>query len=257
MADLPGAFRIVIPARFGSQRLAGKPLLDIAGRPMVEHVWQRALESGASEVWIATDDERIATVARAFGANVLLTATTHHSGTDRVAEVAKRLAWPADSVVVNVQGDEPLIPPQNIRQVAALCASATEVAMATLGVPLEDEAELRDPNVVKLVTTATGRALYFSRAPIPYRRDHGPHDHGGVSGTLHRRHVGVYAYRVASLRLLAATPICALEDIEKLEQLRALWLGMRIEVADAAVAPPAGVDTLADLERVRALVQGS
>ncbi len=250
----PG-FHVVIPARHASQRLPGKPLRDIAGRPMVIHVWMRAQAAGADEVWIATDDERIAAVARQAGAEVMLTDPGHASGTDRVAEVAGRRGWDPGSVVVNVQGDEPLIPPANIRQVAELCSSAPGIAIATLGVPLDSAEALTDPNAVKLVTAADGRALYFSRAPIPFVRDAGGAD--GASGRLHRRHVGLYAYRVAALRQLAAAAPCAMEQAEKLEQLRALWLGMRIQVADAAELPPAGVDTLEDLERVRIVAQAA
>lgn len=246
-------FHVVIPARHAAQRLPGKPLLDIAGRPMVIHVWERARAAGAEEVWIATDDERIAAAARHAGAEVMLTAASHASGTDRVAEVAVRRGWDAATVVVNVQGDEPLIPPANIRQVAELCAGDPNIALATLGVPLDSPQALADPNTVKLVTAADGRALYFSRAPIPFPRDAG--GAAGASAALHRRHVGLYAYRVAALRQLAATPPCALEHAEKLEQLRALWLGLRIQVADAREPPPPGVDTLDDLARVRAFAQ--
>ncbi|MCC5861942.1 MAG: 3-deoxy-manno-octulosonate cytidylyltransferase [Gammaproteobacteria bacterium] len=248
-------FHVVIPARHAAQRLPGKPLLEIAGRPMVVHVWMRAQAAGADEVWIATDDERIATVARQAGAEVMLTDPGHASGTDRVAEVAARRGWDPAAVVVNVQGDEPLIPPANIRQVAALCGSAPEIAIATLGVPLDSAEALADPNTVKLVTAADGRALYFSRAPIPYVRDAG--GAAGATPLLHRRHVGLYAYRVAALRQLATTAPCPLEQAEKLEQLRALWLGMRIQVADAAEPPPAGVDTREDLARVRAIAQAA
>lgn len=253
MAEPKGSFRVVIPARYASQRLPGKPLLDIGGRPMIEHVWRRALASGASEVWVATDDARIEQAALDFGAQVMRTDPEHASGTDRVAEVARRLDWPAEAVVVNVQGDEPLIPPGNIAQVAALCAAAPGVAMATLAVPMVEEAELADPNIVKLVQAADGRALYFSRAPVPYPRDRRPG--AALLTTQHRRHVGLYAYRVACLARLAATAPCELELCEKLEQLRALWLGLEIRVADACEQPPAGVDVAEDLERVRTLVK--
>lgn len=245
-------FRIVIPARYASERLPGKPLLDLAGRPMIEHVWRRACESGALEVWIATDDERIARVARGFGASVMHTDASHASGTDRVAEVVGRLGWPADSVVVNVQGDEPLIPPAIIAQVAGLASVAADVAIATLATALTAGGELADPNVVKVVAAADGRALYFSRAGIPHPREPGQ----ATAAAFHRRHVGIYAYRVNALQRLAAAPPCELEQIEKLEQLRALWLGMRIQVADACVVPPAGVDTPEDLARVRGVILG-
>ncbi len=243
-------FRIVIPARYASERLPGKPLLDLAGRPMIEHVWRRACDSGALEVWIATDDERIESAARSFGASVMRTDAGHASGTDRVAEVASRLGWPGDSVVVNVQGDEPMIPSAVIAQVADLARAADDVAIATLATALVGGEELADPNVVKVVTAADGRALYFSRAAIPYPRDPG----GAKLAAVYRRHVGIYAYRVAGLQRLAATPPCQLEQIEKLEQLRALWMGLRIQVADACVVPPGGIDTPEDLARVRTLV---
>ena len=252
MSDSNTGFRVVIPARYASERLPGKPLLSIADMPMIEHVWRRACESGALEVWIATDDVRIGRVASSFGARVMLTDPDHASGTDRVAEVASRLGWPAASVVVNVQGDEPLIPPQIIAQVADLLRVTDDVAVGTLATVLADPDELADPNIVKLVTAADGRALYFSRAPIPYQRDAGP---GPASlASAYRRHIGIYAYRVAALDRLASTPACQLEQLEKLEQLRALWIGLRIQVADAVVVPPGGVDTLADLARVQAVI---
>ena len=247
MAEANAAFRIVIPARYASERLPGKPLLEIAGRPMVEHVWRRACESGALEVWIATDDERIEDSARGFGASVMRTDAAHASGTDRVAEVASRLGWPDESVVVNVQGDEPLIPPAVIAQVAELTSVAEDVSIATLATTLLDDEELANPNIVKVVTAADGRALYFSRAAIPHPRDPA---HVPVPA-IHRRHIGIYAYRVAALQRLAATPPCQLEQVEKLEQLRALWMHLRIQVADACEVPPGGVDTPTDLARVR------
>lgn len=248
MVEEHADFRVVIPARYASVRLPGKPLLALAGRPMIEHVWRRACDSGAVEVWIATDDERIEHAARGFGANVVSTDTSHVSGTDRVAEVARRLEWPAACVVVNVQGDEPLIPPAVIAQVAELARVSADVAIATLAAPLAGSDELADPNVVKLVTAADGRALYFSRAAIPYPRD----AQQAAALAVHRRHVGIYAYRVAALQRLAAAPPCELEQLEKLEQLRALWMGLRIQVADACEVPPGGVDTPEDLARVRA-----
>lgn len=247
---MSAGFRVVIPARWASTRLPGKPLADIGGWPMIRHVWDRALQSGAGEVVIATDDARIAEAARGFGAEVVMTGAEHASGTDRVAEVARAGVWPEDTVIVNVQGDEPLIAPDNIRQVAALFEAGPDVVMTTLCEPLADPAQLASPHVVKVVTAADGRALYFSRAPIPHVRD------AGATGTdaIHRRHVGLYGYTHRMLARLAGTPPCALERREGLEQLRALWLGARIQVADAEVAPAAGVDTPEDLERVRALV---
>lgn len=242
-------FRVVIPARYASSRLPGKPLADVAGKPMISRVCERALASGAAEVCVATDDERIATAVRDTGASVELTSADHESGTDRIAEVAERRQWPGDTIVVNVQGDEPLIPPELVSQVAGVLRSDVEASVATLVTPIDSEDEWRDPNVVRVVVDRDNRALYFSRAPIPWPRD----------GTMPHadRHIGLYAYRVSALLELAATPPCDLEQIEKLEQLRALWLGMKIAVAEAVEVPPRGVDTQADLERARAVLLGS
>jgi 3-deoxy-manno-octulosonate cytidylyltransferase (CMP-KDO synthetase) len=243
-------FRVVIPARFDSSRLPGKALLPIAGKPMLQWVHERALASRAAEVIIATDDERIATAARGFAAEVAMTSRTHISGTDRIAEVAASRRWADDDVVVNVQGDEPLIPPAIINQVAELLAANPRADIATLAAKLENAADLAEPNNVKVACDATGRALYFSRAPIPFNRD--------APATLtpaSLRHVGIYAYRVAALRRLAGLPASRLEQIEKLEQLRALENGMEIRVALAVERPLADVNTAADLERAeRALL---
>lgn len=245
-------FRVVIPARYGAQRLPGKPLLALAGRPMIEHVWRRATEAGALEVVVATDDERIASVARAFGAEVELTAAELASGTDRCAAVAARRGWDEDAVVVNLQGDEPLMPPQLVRQVAGLLARDAGASIATLCTPISASAELLDPNVVKVVFAEDGAALYFSRAPIPWDRD-GVGATAAVRGA--HRHLGIYAYRVGALATLTALPACELERIERLEQLRALWSGMRIRIDQAQVLPGPGVDTPADVARVEALLR--
>jgi 3-deoxy-manno-octulosonate cytidylyltransferase (CMP-KDO synthetase) len=243
-------FRAVIPARFDSSRLPGKALLPLAGKPMLQWVHERARASGASEVVVATDDERIAAAARAFGADVAMTARTHLSGSDRIAEVAAVRGWADGDIVVNVQGDEPLIPPVVIDQVAKLLAANPRADIATLAVKIESLADLNDPNNVKVACDAAGRALYFSRAPIPFNRD----TPATVAGAC-LRHVGLYAYRVASLRRLAALPPGRLEVVEKLEQLRALENGMEIRVALAAERPLADVNTAADLERAeRALL---
>jgi 3-deoxy-manno-octulosonate cytidylyltransferase (CMP-KDO synthetase) len=237
-------FRVVIPARFDSSRLPGKALLPLAGKPMVQWVHERACASRATEVVVATDDERIAIAARGFGADLAMTARTHLSGTDRIAEVAATRGWTDTDIVVNVQGDEPLIPPAVIDQVAQLLATHARADIATLAVKLDAPADLQDPNVVKVACDATGRALYFSRASIPFNRD--------APATLlpaHLRHVGIYAYRVAALRRLAGLPPGRLEQIEKLEQLRALENGMEIRVALAVERPLADVNTAADLER--------
>lgn len=243
-------FRVVIPARFGSARFPGKVLAPLAGRPMIEWVYRRARASGAAQVIVATDDERVADAARGFGADVELTASSHASGTDRIAEVARRRAWPPDAVVVNLQGDEPNMPPSLLDQVAALLAAHPSAAIATLAVPVASLAEFLDTNAVKVVADAGGRALYFSRAPIPWSRDSAP---GGLPSQqawpLARRHLGLYAYRAGALLELSARPVGALEDIEKLEQLRALALGLEIRVADAVERPGADVNTPEDLKR--------
>jgi len=248
-------FRAVIPARFGSTRLPGKPLIDLGGRPMIQHVHERVLASGAAEVVIATDDERIRAAALGFGAEVQMTSAAHASGTDRLAEVALRRGWKEQDVVVNVQGDEPLLPPALVRQCAALLAADPGADIATLATPIESLEDFLDPAVVKLVCRADGRALYFSRAPIPWHRDGavgGLATQGEFRGAL--RHLGLYAYRVGALQRLAVTLPSSLEQAEKLEQLRALQLGMGIIVGEALERPGPGVDTAHDVARVRALL---
>jgi 3-deoxy-manno-octulosonate cytidylyltransferase (CMP-KDO synthetase) len=256
-------FKVVIPARYASARLPGKPLLVIAGKPMLQWVYERACGAQAQEVLIATDDERIAARARAFLAadeadNVVMTSAAHASGTDRIAEVARLRGWDERQIVVNVQGDEPLLPPQLVRQAAALLARYPEADVATLATPIGSLEEFLDPNVVKVVTDAAQRALYFSRAPIPWHRDGaavGPAGQAQWQGA--RRHVGLYAYRVGALQRMAALPPSALEGIEKLEQLRALEAGFEFRVADGEVPPGPDVNTKADLERVSALLVAS
>jgi 3-deoxy-manno-octulosonate cytidylyltransferase (CMP-KDO synthetase) len=242
-------FIAVIPARYASTRLPGKPLKDIAGKPMIEWVYRQTLGSGASAVIVATDDERIVAACRAFGADVELTSTEHPSGTDRIAELARRFEWDDDQIIVNVQGDEPLISPVSIAQVARLLAWHPDATVATLAAPLGRDSEFNDPNFAKVVTTREGWALYFSRAPIPWPRD------GGVPDA--RRHIGLYAYRAGGLKAISASPPCALEEAEKLEQLRALWLGYKIIVADAAEPPSPHVDTEEDLAQIRRLIEGA
>ncbi|HYM29131.1 MAG TPA: 3-deoxy-manno-octulosonate cytidylyltransferase [Steroidobacteraceae bacterium] len=248
-------FRVVIPARYGSTRLPGKALLPLAGKPLVQWVYERARAAGAPEVLIATDDERIVRAASNFGATALLTSPRHVSGTDRIAEVAAHRGWDPEDIVVNVQGDEPLMPAALIGQVAALLTGQPRAHIGTLAAPLTSLAELMDPNVVKVVTDAAGLALYFSRAPIPWNRDSAAEglasqrDCGGA-----RRHIGLYAYRVGALLRLARLPAGALEVREKLEQLRALEHGLVICVADAQEPPGQDVNTPADLERVAALL---
>ena len=245
-------FKIVIPARHASSRLPGKPLLDIAGKPMILRVLERALDAGADEVWVATDHPGIAGVVEEAGGKVIVTSAEHPSGTDRLAEVATRLGWSDDTIVVNVQGDEPLIPPQLINDVAAALAADAEAAIATACHPLESAEEFFNPNVVKLVMDARGRALYFSRAAIPWARDAFAIDRSALPANLPAyRHIGLYAYRAGFLKRYSSLAPSPLEQWEALEQLRAMAHGYPIQVMVLDHAPPAGVDTAEDLERVR------
>lgn len=239
-------FHIVIPARFASSRLPGKPLTPLAGRPLVEHVWRRAGEGGAKTVVVATDDERVASCVEDFGGRACLTRADHASGSDRVAEVAEQLGFGPDEVVVNLQGDAPLVDTAHIRAVAG---RALRDDLATLASPLSDPAEATDPNVVKVVLDSAGRALYFSRAPIPASHP------ARATRPRYLRHTGLYAYRVRVLKRLTAEPPCEPERCEGLEQLRALWLGMSIGVE--VVDPPPGpeVDTPEDVRRVESLLR--
>lgn len=248
------SFRAVIPARFASTRLPGKPLADIAGRPMVLRVMDRALASGANAVWVATDHAEVEAAVKAAGGKVLMTRADHPSGTDRLAEVADRLGWASEDIVVNVQGDEPLIAPQLIATVAAALAADPQAAIATAAHPFESAEEFFNPACVKIVCDAHDNAMYFSRAPMPWARDAFAVDRSRLpAGLPALRHVGLYAYRVDFLRRYAALPPSPLEGIEMLEQLRALWHGYRIKVVRLDAAPPAGVDTPEDLDRVRAI----
>lgn len=252
---MTSAYTVVIPARYASTRLPGKPLQDIAGKPMIRHVWEQACRSGAQRVVIATDDQRILSACEGFGAQVLLTRDDHNSGTDRLAEVADQLGLAADEIVVNVQGDEPLIPPSVIDQVALNLAAHPEAAIATLAEQISDPHALFNPNVVKVLSDINGLALTFSRAPLPWARDEFARDPDGLPNNVpYRRHIGIYAYRAGFLADFVSWGPCWLENTECLEQLRALWHGKRIHVADAVEAPPAGVDTADDLERVRKLL---
>lgn len=239
MAD---AWHIVIPARLASTRLPDKVLADLGGKPVVQHVWERAVAAGPSSVCVATDSERIATVCEGFGAVVEMTRPDHQSGSDRIAEVATRRGWGRERIV-NVQGDEPFIPVAAIRQVAGLLDEGGEADIATLCVPIADAHEFANPNCVKVVRDARGFALLFSRAAIPHPRRE--------TRMRALRHVGIYGYRADSLARMVAEPPCELELTESLEQLRALWLGMRIRVELAAEAPPPGIDTEADLAAAR------
>ena len=250
------AFKAVIPARYASGRLPGKPLVDIGGLPMVVHVARRAQESGAGEVVVATDDARILQAVTAHGIAVEMTDPAHPSGTDRIAEVALRRAWPDDTVVVNVQGDEPLIDPALIAAVAARLG-AGEADIATAAHPLHDIAQFMDPNVVKVVCDEHSHALTFSRAPIPWPRDAFAGDRSRLpDGLPALRHIGIYAYTVHYLRQHGSLAMTAPERFECLEQLRALGWGFRISVHSTEQAPVPGVDTEADLQRVRALLPG-
>lgn len=256
------SFKVVIPARYGSTRLPAKALLEIAGRPMLQWVIDAAMRSRAEEVLVATDDARVAAVAidpRAPQRSIaVMTSAGHLSGTDRIAEVSAAQGWDERTIVVNVQGDEPQLPPQLIDQVAALLEQHAEADIATLSTPVTALHELLDPNVVKVVSGGTGQALYFSRAPIPWHRDGAPQGFASQTSVLGaQRHLGLYAYRVSALQRLTRIPPSDLELIEKLEQLRALQAGMRIVVGVATVVPGAGVDTEQDLARVRAQLSGT
>jgi len=250
-----GGFKVAIPARYASTRLPGKPLLELAGRPMIQHVHQRAVESGAGEVVVATDDERIATVAEGFGATVCMTSPDHPTGTDRLAEVVEKMGWEDGAIVVNLQGDEPLMPLELIRQVAGDLERHPDAGIATLAAPIHTSAELFDPHVVKVVCDRDGYALYFSRAPIPWDRDaFGGADEELPPQAVHFRHLGMYAYRAGFLKHYREMEHCAPERLESLEQLRALWHGVRIHVSEAVATPGHGVDTPDDLERVARLL---
>ncbi|HEY0721688.1 MAG TPA: 3-deoxy-manno-octulosonate cytidylyltransferase [Gammaproteobacteria bacterium] len=249
------AFRVVIPARYASTRLPGKPLLDIAGKPMVQHVYERARESGASHVIVATDDQRIAEVVQGFGGEVCMTDINHKQGTERIAEVVTRLEIGDEEIIVNLQGDEPLMPPQLLKQVADNLASHASVPMATLCTRIHTAAELFDPHVVKVVSDSQGYALYFSRAVIPWDRDaFAVTTEELPEKAEHYRHLGIYAYRAGFIRDYVNWPACQLETMESLEQLRVLWHGRRIHVDVALESPGHGVDTPADLEKVRELM---
>ena len=241
------AFHVVIPARHASTRLPGKPLLPIAGKPMVVRVAERAAQSGAQQIWVATDHHAIANVVHEHGFKACLTRDTHASGTDRIAEVAQQHDWPDDTIVVNVQGDEPLMPPGLIRAVAEHLHDHPECAIATACHTLHDEASLRNPNIVKAVLDKNGNALYFSRAPIPWPRDTFAQQQPLPAELPVLRHIGIYAYRVSFLRVYEQLAPTAIEQFEALEQLRALYHGYKIGVFVTDEAPPAGVDTEQDL----------
>lgn len=242
-------FHVVIPARFAASRLPGKPLADIGGRPLIQWVWERARASGAASVIVATDDARIETVARGFGADVALTSPQHASGTDRIAEVVRSRGFGPEEIIVNLQGDEPAMPAHVLSDAAA--ALGHPVDIVTVAAPISSLEEFLDPSCVKALRAHDGSALYFSRAPVPWPRDRLADGRPqSFEGAL--RHIGLYAYRAKSLLRFAGWPVTPLEVTERLEQLRALEYGMRIHVLVLDEAPPAGVDTHEDLERVRA-----
>jgi len=257
-------FSVIIPARYASTRLPGKPLLDIAGKPMIWHVYQRAMESGANQVIIATDDVNIQHAAKNFGAEVCMTASTHRSGTERIVEVVERYDISDDSIIVNVQGDEPLLPPALIRQTAETLNNQILADMATLCQPILDIETLFNPNVVKVVLDKQGFALYFSRAPIPWHRDEFPSfktmekssklKESVLKSYNFSAHIGIYAYRAGYLKQYKLLPPCSMEHIESLEQLRVLFHGGKIFVSETTEPLPVSVDTFEDLEKVRILL---
>ena len=248
------SFKIVIPARLGSSRLPGKPLLDILGKPMIVHVCERALESGG-EVFVATDDDRIIRAVANLGVTALMTREDHQSGTERISEVAERQGWPDQELIVNLQGDEPLIQPNLIRQLVAALKSQTRAEVATLAAPVHRAEEVFDAHAVKVVMDHQGYALYFSRAPIPWDRQTFMNKSDALpSVPLWFRHIGIYAYTGAFLRRYVSWPSSELERVEALEQLRILYQGEPLKVQVVDSAPPAGVDTPADLERVKDLL---
>lgn len=248
-------YSVVIPARFGSTRLPGKALVDIGGKPMVQHVYERAVRCSATDVRVATDDQRIVDALGQYGTKVLMTSADHLSGTDRLAEVADQLSMSDEEIIVNVQGDEPLIPPQVIEQVATNLFENPDAACATLSERIDSADDFLDPSVVKVVSDQNGQALYFSRAPIPWPRDQMNNLEDGSFSVQHdfiaQRHIGIYAYRVGLLKRFTGWAAAPLEKLESLEQLRILYQGERIHVAQACAKVPAGVDTPEDLEKIR------
>ncbi|WP_386694085.1 3-deoxy-manno-octulosonate cytidylyltransferase [Lonepinella sp. MS14435] len=253
-------FSVIIPARFASSRLPGKPLADIAGKPMIQHVWEKAQQSGASRVIVATDNEQVAQAVVHFGGEVCMTSEKHNSGTERLAEVVEKLGLPDDEIIVNIQGDEPLIPPVIVQQVAENLQKY-QVNMASLAVNIDDPKELFNPNAVKVLTDKDGYVLYFSRAVIPWDRDQfallqkGELTQAELKLQPHYlRHIGIYAYRAGFIKQYVQWQSTALEQIESLEQLRVLWNGERIHVERAKEVPAVGVDTPEDLAKVRLIL---
>jgi 3-deoxy-manno-octulosonate cytidylyltransferase (CMP-KDO synthetase) len=249
-------FKVVIPARYGSTRLPGKPLLDIAGKPMIVHVCERAQEADADEIIVATDDKRILETVTALGIKAVMTRVDHQSGTERIAEVARLCGWTGDTIIVNLQGDEPLIPPAYIREAAEALASQQQAGIATLAAKITDPEEIFNPNAVKVVLNQAGYALYFSRAPIPWDRDAFAQSNSAPSGKMpYLRHIGMYAYTVDFLNRYCLWDSSLLESVESLEQLRILWYGENIRVHVVDKTPAAGVDTQEDLLRVEQVLR--
>ena len=249
-------FVVVIPARHDSRRLPGKPLIVIAGKPMIQHVYERAVASGADDIVIATDDERVYKCAEDFGAHVCMTSVEHPSGSDRIAEVVDLMSYDDQQVIVNLQGDEPMMPAALICQVADDLVRHDDASIATLCEQIESAADLFDPHIVKVVMNQSGYALYFSRATIPWDRDAFAESQDDLPENAdHYRHVGIYAYRAGFVREYVKWPTCHLERMEALEQLRAMWYGHRIHVTIAQEPPGHGVDTRKDLERVEVLLR--
>ena len=256
---IPSRFKVVVPARYASTRLPAKPLLDLGGKPMVVRVAERAALSGAEEVWVATDHAEVLATVERHGLPVVLTREDHPSGTDRLAEVVEQRGWDDETIIVNVQGDEPLIAPELIALVASRLAN-TDVDIVTVAHPILEAADFFNPNIVKVVCKANGEAMYFSRAPIPYARDHFVQDVARntlPAGMVAYRHIGLYAYRARFLRVYSQLPPSPLESIEALEQLRAMWNGFRIGVAISDHLPMPGVDTPEDAKRMQELFAGS
>jgi len=249
-------FKVVIPARYGSTRLPGKPLLPLAGKPMIAHVLERAREAGAGQIVVATDDERIVQAVQAYGGQALMTRADHQSGTERIAEVAGLCGWSDSDIIVNLQGDEPLIPPVYLRAAAAALANQHTAGIATLATAITEPEEIFNPNAVKVVLDKNSHALYFSRAPIPWERGAFSATGGRPSGRQpYYRHIGLYAYTVAFLNRYCQWPPALLESVEALEQLRVLWHGEAVYVQIVAAPPAAGVDTEADWVRVGQLLE--
>lgn len=249
-------FKVVIPARYASTRLPGKPLLDIAGKPMIVHVCEKAQQAGAEDVVVATDDERILQAVSKLGVRAVMTRLDHQSGTERIAEAVEQCGWAVDDIIVNLQGDEPLIPPEIIQELAGVLDDQQQAGIATLAAKIIDQGEIFNPNAVKVVLDKDGYALYFSRAPIPWDRD-GFKDQGKhASGKIpYLRHIGMYAYRVDFLQRYCQWQPSILESVESLEQLRILWHGEPIRVQIIDKTPAAGVDTAEDLIRVERMIK--